>query len=64
MWIPLVDCLVSMGPMAFVSGSHNSRAAEDLEITEESDKRIKDLIHQESLFVSPAQDMCAGDVTL
>jgi hypothetical protein len=53
-----------MGPMAFVSGSHMSRDAEHLEITDESDQLIKKLIERDHLVVSPAVDMKAGDATL
>lgn len=64
LWVPLVDCPVSMGPMSFVSGSQNSRAAEHLEITNESHTLIEGLVQQNSLPISPAQDMKAGDATL
>lgn len=64
LWVPLIDCPASMGPMSFVSGTHKSRAAEHLEITDESDRLIKNLIRRNELTVAPAVDMKAGDATL
>ncbi|KAG6332855.1 hypothetical protein ID866_6231 [Astraeus odoratus] len=63
LWVPLIDCPVDMGPMSFVSGSHLTRDAEHLEISNESDEFIQKLIENKNLSVSPAQDMNAGDAT-
>ena len=53
-----------MGPMSFVSGSHLTRNAEHLEISNASDEFINDMIEKENLTVTPAQHMNAGDATL
>ncbi|KAI6140581.1 hypothetical protein BKA82DRAFT_2800264 [Pisolithus tinctorius] len=53
-----------MGPMSFVSGSHLSRHAEHLPISDESDEYIRNLVEKENLSVHPAQHMNAGDATL
>ncbi|KAH7883137.1 phytanoyl-CoA dioxygenase [Phlebopus sp. FC_14] len=63
LWVPLIDCPVEMGPMSFVSGSHKSRAAEHLEISDESDAFIRKLVDEHGLSVAPAQHMNAGDAT-
>ncbi|KAF9220089.1 PhyH-domain-containing protein [Gyrodon lividus] len=63
LWVPLIDCPVEMGPMSFVSGSHKSRDAEHLEISEQSDEFIRKLIDEQKLTVAPAQSMNAGDAT-
>ncbi|KAL4063342.1 hypothetical protein V8B97DRAFT_2061576 [Scleroderma yunnanense] len=63
LWVPLIDCPLEMGPMSFVSGSHLTRNAEHLEISNSSDDFIKELIEKENLTVAPAQHMNAGDAS-
>ncbi|KDR74726.1 hypothetical protein GALMADRAFT_141073 [Galerina marginata CBS 339.88] len=63
LWTPLVDCPLEMGPMSFVSGSHHSRDAEHLEISDESDAFIRNLIQEKKLTIAGAQHMNAGDAT-
>ena len=46
-----------MGPMSFVSGSHLTRNAEHLEISNASDGFINNMIEEENLTVTPAQHM-------
>ena len=46
-----------MGPMSFVSGSHLTRNAEHLEISNASDGFINNMIKEENLTVTPAQHM-------
>ena len=64
LWVPLIDCPLEMGPMSFVSGSHLTRNAEDLEISNASDEFIKNMIEEDNLTIAPAQHMKAGDATL
>ncbi|KAI6035778.1 phytanoyl-CoA dioxygenase [Pisolithus marmoratus] len=54
LWVPLIDCSVDMGPMSFVSGSHLSKDAEHLPISDESDEYIRNLVEKENLSVAPA----------
>ncbi|KIM54501.1 hypothetical protein SCLCIDRAFT_31028 [Scleroderma citrinum Foug A] len=63
LWVPLIDCPLEMGPMSFVSGSHLTRNAEHLEISNASDEFINDMIEKENLTVTPARHMNAGDAT-
>src|SRR5438445_202299 len=44
MWLPLVDVEEKMGPIAFASGSHRAERLGDLMISEDTDRRLADLI--------------------
>ncbi|KIM52041.1 hypothetical protein SCLCIDRAFT_32975 [Scleroderma citrinum Foug A] len=59
LWVPLFNCPLEMGPMSFVSGSHLTRNAEHLEISNASNGFINNMIEEENLTVTPAQHMDA-----
>jgi ectoine hydroxylase-related dioxygenase (phytanoyl-CoA dioxygenase family) len=62
MWLPLADVTEAMGPMIFASGSHRQPPPGDLAISEDTDRRLADLIagRQWPLWSQP---LAAGDAT-
>ena len=61
-WIPLVDCPLTMGPLAFSVGSHHVEAGRDLHISDDSERVIGELLEQKRLeFYEQPFDL--GDVS-
>ncbi len=59
-WVPLQDTPVDMGPLIFSAKSHRLQLGRDLEISDESEKTLKDALESFSVD-SSAYDM--GDVS-
>ncbi|MBX7131573.1 MAG: phytanoyl-CoA dioxygenase family protein [Fimbriimonadaceae bacterium] len=63
LWMPLVNASADMGTMHFAAGSHELGYLGPLNISDDSEKRLADLIHERGYEVLSAGDMAAGDAT-
>ena len=61
-WIPLQDTPMEMGPLCFGKGSHLKHIARDLEISEESERVIREAIGKEKI-VEIQEPYSLGDVS-
>ena len=62
MWMPLVDVDEEMGPMIFASGSHRAPDLGDLQISEDTDRRLTEVIAQRGWEIA-SEPVRAGDAT-
>jgi ectoine hydroxylase-related dioxygenase (phytanoyl-CoA dioxygenase family) len=61
-WIPLQPVPAEMGPLAFGRGSHLKRIGRDLEISDESERLIREEIREHGV-VEVAEPYAEGDVS-
>lgn len=61
-WIPLHAVPMEMGPLCFGRGSHLKRIGRDLEISDESERLIREAIHEQGV-VEVAEPYALGDVS-
>jgi len=61
-WIPLHAVPMEQGPLAFGRGSHLKRIGRDLEISDESERVIRETLTRERI-VEVAEPFAAGDVS-
>jgi ectoine hydroxylase-related dioxygenase (phytanoyl-CoA dioxygenase family) len=61
-WIPLHAVPIEMGPLCFGRGSHLKRIGRDLEISDDSERLIREAISQQGV-VEVAEPYAAGDVS-
>lgn len=61
-WIPLHAVPAEMGPLAFARGSHLKRIGRDLEISDDSERLIRDALRSEGL-IEVAEPYATGDVS-
>jgi len=62
MWMPLVDVPIEKGALTFASGSHKNGSACPLEISDESERVIRELVENENYPIA-VEPMKAGDAT-
>jgi len=61
-WIPLQATPVAMGPVGFAAKSHHFESGRDLEISDESEKHIRDTLQRQNFeYIEEAFDL--GDVS-
>ena len=63
LWMPLVDADAAMGTMRFASGSHRDGYLGDLPISDESEARLEQFVHERGYPLVPSQAMAAGDAS-
>jgi ectoine hydroxylase-related dioxygenase (phytanoyl-CoA dioxygenase family) len=61
-WIPLQSVPIEMGPLCFGRGSHRKHIGRDLEISAESEQRIREAIRNEKI-VEVQEPFALGDVS-
>jgi ectoine hydroxylase-related dioxygenase (phytanoyl-CoA dioxygenase family) len=61
-WIPLHAVPMEMGPLSFGRGSHLKRIGHDLEISDESERLIREAIREQGV-VEVAEPYAAGEVS-
>lgn len=61
-WIPLHAVPLEQGPLSFGRGSHLKRIGRDLEISDESERVIREAVSREGI-VEVAEPFAAGDVS-
>lgn len=61
-WIPLVDCPLEMGPLAFSTGSHLVESGRDLAISDDSERLLGEMLKREGLPMHE-QAFDLGDVS-
>jgi ectoine hydroxylase-related dioxygenase (phytanoyl-CoA dioxygenase family) len=61
-WIPLQPVPMEMGPLCFGRGSHRKRIGRDLEISAESEQRIRDEVRKEKID-EVQEPFALGDVS-
>ena len=63
MWMPLIDISEEMGMLTFASGSHRSGFVENIAISDESEKKLEQYVHDKGFPISRPKTMNAGDAT-
>ena len=63
MWMPLVDISVEMGMLTFATGSHKHGLVENLDISDDSERRLNAYVSENKLMINQPERMNAGDAT-
>jgi ectoine hydroxylase-related dioxygenase (phytanoyl-CoA dioxygenase family) len=61
-WVPLQETPDEMGPLSFASGSHRFEYARDLEISDESERRISEVVTEQG-FPTVSEPYQLGEVS-